>query len=99
MFVEKQEGATEDTEKETTTDPFEIHSKASGCCPVEKEINRVIGLPHTFFDHGQVRVEDAHAGLNILVEISRKLALRIIRKQIRDTPVDIEWTEENEKGN
>lgn len=53
----------------------------------------MVGLAHAFLDHGQVGMKDAHADLNVLVDVAREVALGIVVEEIGDAPMHVERTE------
>ena len=98
VLVQEQNGRAEHAVDQPTAQTLEVEPEARRRGPVEKEVNRVIGLAHGLLDHRQVRMEDAHAHLNVLVEIAREVALRVVVEDVGDAPVHVERTEKEKEG-
>ena len=98
VLVQEQNGRAEDAIDQPAAETLEVETEARRRGPVEKKVNRVIGLAHGFLDDCQVRMKHAHAHLNVLVEIARELTLGIVVEDVGDAPVHVERTEKEKEG-
>ena len=80
VLVEKENARAQRSVEQPAAYVLEVRTNPRRRGHVEKKVDGVIGLAHALFDHGQVRMEDTHAHLNVLVNVTRKVALGIVAK-------------------